>query len=118
MRRPMHKCDTGAQNPSIVVFGLFFIESYSTLHLLQNTFTVSKYLANRSYTRLIGTMKKVKKLNKKFQIFRVIIIVRNHYFLILKLFQVITDFVLYQTKQTALKSGYNFRIYDKFMDPS
>jgi len=26
----------GAQNPSFVVFG-FFIESYSTLHLLQNT---------------------------------------------------------------------------------
>jgi len=30
-------CDTGAQNPSFVVFD-FFIESYSTLHLLQNTF--------------------------------------------------------------------------------
>jgi len=30
-------CDTGAQNPSLVVFG-FFILSYSTLHLLQNTF--------------------------------------------------------------------------------
>jgi len=32
-----NKCDTGAQNPSLVVFG-FFIQSYSTLHhLLQNT---------------------------------------------------------------------------------
>jgi len=29
--------NTGAQNPSFVVFG-FFIESYSTLHLLQHTF--------------------------------------------------------------------------------
>jgi len=32
------KCDAEAQNPSLVVFG-FFIESYSTLHLLQNTFS-------------------------------------------------------------------------------
>src|SRR6218665_874371 len=30
-------CDTGAQNPSLVDFG-FFIESYSTLHLLRDTF--------------------------------------------------------------------------------
>jgi len=30
-------CDTGAQNPSLVGFG-FLILSYSTLHLLQNTF--------------------------------------------------------------------------------
>ena len=30
-------CDTRAQNPSLVVFG-FLIQSYSTLHLLQNTF--------------------------------------------------------------------------------
>jgi len=30
-------CDTGGQNPSLVVFG-FFTQSYSTLHLLQNTF--------------------------------------------------------------------------------
>jgi len=29
--------DRGAQNLSLVVFGLF-IESYSTLHLFQNTF--------------------------------------------------------------------------------
>ena len=28
------KCDTEAQNPSLVVFD-FFVESYSTLHLLQ-----------------------------------------------------------------------------------
>ena len=30
-------CDTGAQNPSLVVSG-FFILSYSTLDLLKNTF--------------------------------------------------------------------------------
>src|SRR6218665_2258104 len=61
-------------------------------------------------------MKEVKKLNKKFQIFRVIIIVRNHRFFILKLFRVIKGFILYQTKQTGLKSGYKFRSYDKFTD--
>jgi len=31
----------------------------------------------------------VKKSNKKFKIFRVIILVRNHYFIIRKLFQII-----------------------------
>src|SRR6218665_4190311 len=30
--------DTGAQNLSLVIFGFFFIELYSTLYLLQNTF--------------------------------------------------------------------------------
>jgi len=34
-----------AQNLSFVIFG-FFVESYSTLHLLQNTFTESKYLVS------------------------------------------------------------------------
>ena len=42
-----HIRDAGAQNPSFVVFG-FFLESYFTLHLLQNTrlFTVLKYLVS------------------------------------------------------------------------
>src|SRR6218665_2989573 len=40
-----------------------------------------------------------------FNIFRVIIIVRNYYFIILKLSSVIKGFILYQIKQTALKSG-------------
>jgi len=36
-RKCVHTCDTGAQNPSLVVLG-FLILSDSTLHLLQNTF--------------------------------------------------------------------------------
>ena len=52
--------------------------------------------------------RKRNKLNKKFKIFRVIIIVRNHYFIILKLFRVIKGFILYHIKQTSLTSGYNF----------
>jgi len=60
----------------------------------------------------------VKKLNKKFKIIRVNIIVRNHYFIILKLSQVIKDFILYQIKQTASKSGYNVTTYGKFTDTS
>jgi len=89
----------------------------STLHLLQNTFTVSNYLvSNWSYSRLNRTIKKVKKTNKTFTI--VIIIVRNHYFTILKLSSFIKGFILYQMKQAALKSGYNFTTYGKFMDTS
>ena len=42
--------------------------------------------------------KKWKKLNKKFKIFRVIIIVRSHYFIILKLPLVIKGFILYQIR--------------------
>jgi len=61
-------------------------------------------------------MKKVKKMNKKFNIFHVIIIVRNHYFIIQKLSSVIKGFILYQIKQTALKSDYNFTTYGKFTD--
>jgi len=57
-----------------------------------------------------------KKSNKKFKIFCVFIIVRNHYFVILKLFLVIKGFILYQIKQTALKSGCNFTTYGKFTD--
>ena len=106
--------DTRAQNPLILAFLWNHILHCICFKIL---FTVSKYLvSNWSYTRLIGRMKKVKKLNKKFQIFRVFIIVHNHYFLILKLFRVIKGFILYQTKQTALKSGYKFRSYDKFTD--
>src|SRR6218665_789140 len=46
-------------------------------------FTESKYLvSNRSYTRLIRAIKKVKKSNKKL-IICVIIILCNHYFIIL-----------------------------------
>src|SRR6218665_3618831 len=76
---------------------------------LQNTFIVSKYLvSNLSYTHLIRTIKKVKKTNKKFNIFRVIIIVLNRYFIILKLSNVMKGFILCQTKQTTLKSGCNF----------
>jgi len=65
---------------------------------------------------LIRTIKKVKKLNKKFDIFRVIIILRNHYFIILKLVQAINGFI--QIKQTVLKSDYNFTTYGKFTDTS
>jgi len=49
-------------------------------------------------------------------IFRVIIIHRNHYFVILKLFRAIKFFTLNQIEQTALKSGYNFATYGKFTD--
>ena len=92
-----------------------FIQSYSSLQLLQNTFTGSKYLvSNWSYSRLIRTIKKVKKSNKKFKIFCVIIILCNHYFIILNLFLAIKSFILCQIKQTALKLGYNFTTYSKF----
>jgi len=60
----------------------------------------------------------VKQSNKKFNIFRVILILRNHCFIILKLFLAIKDFILCQIKHTALKSGYNFSTYDKFTDTS
>ena len=46
------------------------------------------------------------------------VIVRNHYFIILKLSIVIKGFILYQIKQTALKSSYNFTTYGKFTDTS
>jgi len=111
-----HICDTVARNPSLVFFG-FFILSYITLHLLQIPFTESKYVvSNWSYTRLIRIIKKVKRLNKKFKFFLVIIILRNHYFVILKLFQAIKGFILHQKKQMALKSAYNFNSCGNFMD--
>ena len=61
---------------------------------------------------------KLEKTNKKFNIFHLIVIVRNHCFIILKLSSVIKGFILYQIKQTTLKSGYNFTTYGKFMDIS
>ena len=47
-------------------------------------------------------------------IFCVIMMLGNHYPIILKLFGTIKGFIMYQIKQTALKSGYNFSAYDKF----
>jgi len=82
-------------------------------------FTESKYLVSKwGYTRLIRTIKKVKNLIKKFNIFRVLIILCNHHFIPLKLFRTIKGFILYQINQTALKSGYNFTTYSKFTDTS
>ena len=46
-----------------------------------------------------------KKVNKKFKIIRLIIIIRNHFFIIIQLFRAIKGFILYEIKQTALKSG-------------
>ena len=43
-------------------------------------------------------------------------VIRNHYFTILKLVCTIKGFTLYQIKQTALKSDYNFTTYSKFID--
>jgi len=51
-------------------------------------------------------------------IFRVIKILCNHYFIILKLFPVIKYFILNQIKQTALKWGNNVTTYGKFTDTS
>jgi len=82
-------------------------------------FTVSKHLVSIwRYTRLIRTINKVKKSNKKFKIFHVIIILRNHYFVILKLFRAVKGFILCQIKQTSLKSGCNFTTYSRFTDTS
>ena len=69
-----------------------------------------KYVVSNCYTRWIRTIKKVKKSIKKCMIFHVIIILRDHYFIIMKLFRTIKFFILNQIglKQTALKSGYNF----------
>jgi len=78
--------------------------------------TGSKYLvSNRGYTRLIRTIKKVKKLNrKKFKIFHVITILCNHHFILLKLIWAIKSFILYQKDQMELKLGYNFTTCDGF----
>ena len=80
--------------------------AYLFIHILncicfKMHFTEAKYLvSNWSYTCLIWTIKEVKNLNKKFKIFRLIIIIRNHYFIIVKLFWAIEDFILYQIKET------------------
>ena len=55
---------------------------------------------------------------KKFKNVLVIKMICHHYFVILKLFRTIKGFIHYQKKQTALKSGYNFTTYGKFMDTS
>ena len=97
---------------------LFFLFNH-ILHWLcfKILFTEWKYLvSNWSYTHFIKTIKKVTKSSKKFKIFLVIIVVHNHYFVILKLFLTIKSFILYQLKQTALKSDYNFTSYGKLMD--
>ena len=71
-------------------------------------FTESKYLVSKwSYIPSLRAIRKVKKLNKKFQIFCVIIILHNHYLIILILFWATKGFILYQIKQMALKCGYN-----------
>ena len=62
--------------------------------------------------------KKVKYSNKKVMIFCVIIILCNHIFILLTLLWAIKGYILYQMKQTALKSGYNFSTYDKLTTPA
>jgi len=82
-------------------------------------FTESNYLvSNRGYTRWIRTLKKVKKLNRNFNIFCVIIILCNHRFILLILFWAIKHFILFQINQPALKSCYHLTFYNKFTDPS
>jgi len=61
-------------------------------------------------------IKKRKKWNKKFNIFRVIIIVSNNYFIILKLSRAIKGYILYQVKQTAFKSDYKIILFVKLTD--
>ena len=64
--------------------------------------TVSKYLvSNRGYSRLIRTIEKWKKSNKKFKTFCVIIILCNHLYGLLKLLFAVKGFILYQTNQMA-----------------
>src|SRR6218665_845192 len=72
------KCGTGGQNPSLVVFGFLFNHN---LHCIcfKLLFTESKYLvSNLHYTRLVRTITKGKKSNKKFNIFRIIIILLHY----------------------------------------
>ena len=53
-----------------------------------------------------------------FKFFCVIIILRNHHFILLKLIWPIKGFILYQINQMALKLGYKFTTYSKFTDTS
>ena len=86
-----------------------FIQSYSILHLLQNTFYKIScfWLKLYWYTRYIRTIQKVNKSNKIFKIFRVIIILRNHYFITLA-----NTGLYYPSNKNGIKIGlelYNLR---------
>jgi len=91
-----------------------------------NTSSASKYLLPNQNIFFVTEVivvwleqsKKVNNSNKMFKIIRVIIILCNHHFILLKLFWAIKDFVLYQKNQTTLKSDYNFTSYRKFTDTS
>ena len=61
--------DTGAQNPSLVVFG-FLLNHLLHCICFKMLFTVTKYLvSNRSYTCLIRAIQKMKISNKSFRCF-------------------------------------------------
>jgi len=99
------------QRPKIrrLSYWIFFIQSYSILHLRQSAFfRIKLSCSNWRYTRLIRTLTKVRKSNKIPKIVRVIIIICNNYFIILKLFRATKGFILYKMKQTTLKSGNKF----------
>ena len=97
-------CDAGAQNLSLVVFGFFysfiFYTAYASKYVLQN----KNFLFITEVISFDYCNKKMKKINKKCKIFRVIIILSNHYFIILRLLWAIKGFILYKIKLTALKS--------------
>src|SRR6218665_600382 len=93
-----------------------FCTASASKYLLQ--YQTILFLTEVRLEHLIRTIKKVKKWIKKVKIFRVIIIVLNHYVIVLKLLRVIKGFIIYPIKQTALKSGYCFITYGKFMDAS
>jgi len=101
-------CDTGAKTCCLSFLAFLFYHILLCI-CFKIPFTESKCLvSNWSCTRLIRTTKKVNKSNKTFKIFCVIIILRNHYFIILKLLPVIKGFILYQIKQTVFR-WWNFR---------
>ena len=61
----------------------------------------------------------MKKSNKKFKVFCIIIIVRNHhYFIILKLFQVIKGIYSVSNNANGIKIGLQFSTFDKFTEPA
>jgi len=105
--------------PVVCHFWLFYL-------IIFYTASASKYfLQNENILVLtedilvwLEQSKKLKKSINKFMVFGVIIILCNHYFIILKLLWSIKFFILNQIKQTALKSGYNFTTYDKITDTS
>src|SRR6218665_1379436 len=53
-----------------------------------------------------------------FKIFCVVMILSNHYPIILKLFGPIKGSIMYQIKQTALRSGYNFQLMTNLQIPA